>query len=894
MRIGVSREQRARVHRRRPKPRRRARGGPHFELVRQAPRGQRIVDERPVAGGRPHDRLAADEFRQERVQAAFDAAKIRRDARDVIQPQQRRDHAPSTFLPDGRGRSGIAARAVVVGLEPAERLELLVSLVVAVCRSRFEDLLVGEIKLLIDELQAFGGFHVIADGVAEQRRPSARRVERLRGVESGRVRSLGKVAGVGAGSDVKIGDQLARNGVGHRRDGGRGGVERGGLGAGDRARFQKLRGGGGQHSRRALEGEVGVNVMFGGDVVLEPRHELIARVLVLAVSDVQQAVAQVGVGGLEREQEVQHALEVQGRRVVTRLRHVNRVSVCDPGHGPRADVCLVDLAVVDVVGEAERVRRLQRAGRQVIEIQVAHGVERHLEIRNRMERVGRERRDQMGDVQQHKPISVRAWARGHGDDLRRRIEGRGAGGIGSHLHARHLAARGRYAKGKIECDPGSLAVLELEHRVSRVRKPAPLISEDRARGRGVELEHVAGPIRRLQRIVQVGDRARHRRHGGPACRRPVFRVFQHLRGQVPRMIQEVIQLLQNLRRGRKISRHRVDDDGQRVVVNETAVLEGRGVRGCNVRDVERIGGRHLEGTRQPLVGRPVLKRGEHHRRAGDRVAVNHVHGQRARSGNHARAGAGVVGVLDDDGNVVFLQILDVRLGIDAREVARQLQPNAQVGVGEPAGRQGREVRAGRRLGYGGGIKHGDHRPRRHAYRTPGRGVPAEASKRRTALIIKLVGAREDVDPIIRRRLKQREAAPAHGLRGRVLESVQQDVARGKTLRRKVDGKSVRARRGIWDDAHRRIDHDVFDRRLRQRRKVRSRNEATLRERRRGRGRDRVPLPSAHRRGLARIEPGQRLLHVAPEIAGVVVFNACHARLGVRCEVPGFRHLTPGT
>src|SRR5207244_12526730 len=134
--------------------------------------------------------------------------------------------------------------------------------------------------------------------------------------ETGRVRSLGKVARVGARSDVKIGDQLARNGVGHRRDSGGGGVERGGLGAGDRARFQKLRGGGGQHSRRALEGEVGVNVVLGGDVVLEPRHELIARVLVLAVSDVQQAVAQVGVGGLEREQDIQHALEVQGRRVV--------------------------------------------------------------------------------------------------------------------------------------------------------------------------------------------------------------------------------------------------------------------------------------------------------------------------------------------------------------------------------------------------------------------------------------------------------------------------------------------------------------------------------------------------------------------------------------------------
>src|SRR5206468_11230658 len=107
--------------------------------------------------------------------------------------------------------------------------------------------------------------------------------------------------------------------------------------------------------------------------------------------------------------------------------------------------------------------------------------------------------------------------------------------------------------------------------------------------------------------------------------------------------------------------------------------------------------------------------------------------------------------------------------------------------------------------------------------------------------------------------------------------VEKNVPAGKALRREVDGKAVGARRQVRRAARRRVDDDVLRRNLRERRKVRGRDEAALGklrrpERRRPRRR---PLPSADGRRLARVEPLERLLDVAPEITGVVVLYGCH-------------------
>src|SRR5207247_9756874 len=55
--------------------------------------------------------------------------------------------------------------------------------------------------------------------------------------------------------------------------------------------------------------------------------------------------------------------------------------------------------------------------------------------------------------------------------------------------------------------------------------------------------------------------------------------------------------------------------------------------------------------------------------------------------DNARPRARVVGVLNDDRDVVFLKVLDVRLRVDLRLVIRELLPHARVGVRQPPARK---------------------------------------------------------------------------------------------------------------------------------------------------------------------------------------------------------------
>ena len=140
----------------------------------------------------------------------------------------------------------------------------------------------------------------------------------------------------------------------------------------------------------------------------------------------------------------------------------------------------------------------------------------------------------------------------------------------------------------------------------------------------------------------------------------------------------------------------------------------------------------------------------------------------------ARPAASVEVVLDNDRDVVFLQVLNVRLGVDARKIIRELVANSGIRVAQPACGQILAGPARSGLRHVGGVKHRDHHPGFGHLRAPvavkslldqqrlelrGRRIlpchrPGRVSPcaHRRALVIEEVRLDEQVDAIVRHRL----------------------------------------------------------------------------------------------------------------------------------------------
>ena len=215
----------------------------------------------------------------------------------------------------------------------------MISFIVRITRRRLQNLLILNQEILVDKLQALQREVIASDGVAEKRRPVAGGVTSLAGIKSsgrsgGRSRALSEVAGDAmAGSDVEVSNDLRGNGIRDVCNLRRRGVQRRRLGCGDRVGFLKLSRRGGKRGGAAHESEIEIDLVFGGNPVLNAGHKLVAGILVTAPAKVKQSIRQVvdpvrvnsvkantvpahRAGGLECEEEIEHALEIEGRAVV--------------------------------------------------------------------------------------------------------------------------------------------------------------------------------------------------------------------------------------------------------------------------------------------------------------------------------------------------------------------------------------------------------------------------------------------------------------------------------------------------------------------------------------------------------------------------------------------------
>ena len=144
---------------REPHPGGRSDSRPHAELVGQAARGERVIQQRTLAG-RGEDRfLTPRQTAQELIERTFRAGEVTLNSAEAVAAQQGIDDSPRPLAPHGFRRIRIAR---AIGLEAVKRRELLVGHVPCLAHVRLDDRLVGEKELLMDELQAFGGFGVFA------------------------------------------------------------------------------------------------------------------------------------------------------------------------------------------------------------------------------------------------------------------------------------------------------------------------------------------------------------------------------------------------------------------------------------------------------------------------------------------------------------------------------------------------------------------------------------------------------------------------------------------------------------------------------------------------------------------------------------------------------------